>query len=86
MDNAVAAAGVVVNPALVPPVRPVAAAARVYPPLLVMVRLLKVATPETAATVVVPTMEPPVGPEPTDSETLSVKQLCTVRQRLAPEP
>ena len=76
MDTAVAAAGEVVNPALDPPVRPIALAASVYPPLRVMVRPVKLATPETAATVVVPAMVPPAGPEPTDSETLSEKQLC----------
>src|SRR4029077_20899699 len=47
---------------LVAPVRPAAAATRVYPvPVLLMPRLEKVATPFTAATVVVPDNAPPPG-------------------------
>jgi hypothetical protein len=77
IESAVAAAATVLNPALVPAVKPPPEADNVYPPLFVMVRPEKLATPATAATVFVPRMVPPVGPVPTDSVTMSVKQLWT---------
>src|SRR5512134_2657266 len=58
----VAAPAVIVNGALVAWVRPVAVATRVYPaPASSMLRPGKVATPATAATLVVPSSTPPGG-------------------------
>ncbi len=60
-------------------VSPVAAITRVYPePDLVMVRPLNVATPPTAATVVVPLNVAPPGLLPRETVTLFVKHVCNV--------
>ena len=59
------AGAVIVNGALVAPVRPAAVAVSVYGlPALSMLRFEKVATPFTAPTVVVPDSVPPLGFEP----------------------
>src|SRR5436189_141455 len=58
----VAAPGETSNGVLVMPAGPVAAAVRVYPePALLMLKLEKVATPDTAATLAVPASVPPPG-------------------------
>ncbi len=59
-------------------VSPVAAADSVYPmPALLMDRPGNVATPATAATVVVPDSVPPPGFDAIESETLPVKLVAT---------
>src|SRR3954469_24021097 len=73
-----AAAGLMLNPAEVAPVSGADAAVSVYPvPVLSMERLEKVATPVTAATVVVPDSVPPPGLLPMATVTLAV-ELVTV--------
>ncbi len=68
-----AAPTVILNELLVTPVRPVLVAAKVYPlPALSMERLLKVAVPLTAATVVVPLRVPLLGLLPIATVTLAV--------------
>src|SRR6266852_3913950 len=70
----VAAPGATSNGVLVAPAGPVAAAVRVYPvPTLLMLRLEKVATPETAATVALPESVPPPGFVPSATVTVPVK-------------
>src|SRR2546422_926941 len=65
--------------ALVAPLIPVAVATRVYPvPLLLRLRVLKLATPPTAGTVVVPDNVPPVGFTPRAIVTLPVKPVATL--------
>src|SRR5260370_9552887 len=65
------APGVRLKVLLVAPVRPVAAAVSVYPlPALSMLRLENVATPFTAATVIVPERVPVAGLVPTATVTL----------------
>jgi hypothetical protein len=67
--------GVIAKAALVAPVRPLALAARVYPdPARVMDKLENVATPLTAATVVVPESVPPAGLVPIATVTLPVNE------------
>src|SRR5258706_320357 len=74
----VAAAGQRLKAAEVAPVRAPDAAVRVYPvPTLSMERLEKVATPLTAATVVVPESVPPPGLVPMAMATLAL-ELVTV--------
>src|SRR5438876_1112833 len=73
-----AAAGLMVNAELDAPVRAPDAAVRVYPaPALSMDRLENVATPLTAATVVVPESVPPPGLVPIAAVMLAV-ELVTV--------
>src|SRR5439155_15980523 len=70
----VAAATVMVKGALVAPASPVAPAARVEPlPLWSTARFEKVATPPTAATVVVPDKVPPTGLAPIATVTAPLK-------------
>src|SRR5438270_561435 len=69
----VAVPTVILNELLVAPVNPVLLAASVYPlPALSIERLLKVAVPLTAATVVVPLSVPLLGFVPMASVTLAV--------------
>ncbi len=63
--RAVAGPGVIVKNALVDDVRPAAVAVSLYPtPLLSMNKFANVATPDTAATVVVPASVAPGEPVP----------------------
>src|SRR5690348_16983915 len=66
--------GVILNAALVAPLKPVAAAVSVYPvPTLSTLSVLNVATPEMALTVVVPESVPLAGFVPIATVTLPVK-------------
>src|SRR6266704_74459 len=72
-----AAPGVMLNGILVAPVTPVVLAVTVYPvPLLLMLRVEKVATPFTAATVAVPDSVPPLGFTPIATVTLPVNPVA----------
>ena len=71
-----AAPGVMLNELLVEPVTPALAALSVYPlPVLSIDRPEKVATPLTAATVVVPLRVPPAGLVPIERVTLAVLEV-----------
>src|SRR5204863_8553580 len=70
----VAVPGVISNAVLVPGVKPLALAVSVYPvPVLLSVKGANLATPFTAATVVVPLRVLPPGLEPSATVTLPVK-------------
>src|SRR5436190_448812 len=77
--SCVAAPGVMLNGALVPGVRPVAAAVRVYPlPVLLTLKPGKEATPPTAATVAVPVSTPLPGLAPSATVTLPVNAVAVL--------
>src|SRR5207247_3745290 len=75
----VAAPGETSNGVLVMPAGPVAAAVRVYPePALLMLKLEKVATPDTAATLAVPASVPPPGFVPIATVTVPVNPVTVL--------
>src|SRR5690242_6744818 len=75
----VAAPAMIVKPLLVAPVRPVAAAARVYPvPLLLMLMVENEATPATALADTVPPSVPPPALVPKSSVTEPVKPVAVL--------
>ncbi len=75
----VAAAGATSNGVLVAPPGPMAAAVNVYPvPTLLMLKLEKVATPDTAATLAVPASVPPPGFVPIATVTVPVNPVTVL--------
>src|SRR5207247_10614509 len=75
----VAAAGATSNGVLVAPPGPMAAAVNVYPvPTLLMLKLEKVATPDTAATLAVPASVPPPGFVPLAPGTVPVNPVTVL--------
>src|SRR6266550_1723665 len=96
--SCVAVPGVMLKAALVTPVTPVAFAVSVYPlPVLLMLRLEKVATPLTAARLTVPESVPALGLAPSATVTLPLNPVavfpwascavtCTAGEMGAPAP